>query len=79
MNLAPTILRILRNMSGEPLSLPAIVDTVRLARPGLPESDIVSAVKSLEAGGYIAGTENRLLKTSLWTMTSKGDIAVAQL
>ena len=79
MNLKPQILKILRNMSGEPLSQPAIVDSVRLSHPAMPEGEITGEIRILEAGGYIAGTKNEILNTTLWVLTDKGRAAVAQL
>ena len=79
MNIKPHLLRILRNMRGEPLSQPAIVDSVRLSHPSMPEGDIVSELQALEGGGFVAGTRNAILNTTLWVLTSKGALAVSQL
>ena len=79
MNLKPQILRILRNMGGEPLSQPAIIDSVRLSYPQMPGAEILSEILNLEAGGHVLGVRNEILGTTLYILSDKGRGAVAQL
>lgn len=67
------ILLALNACDGLPMPQPALVSAVQtLARPGQPtQSDVVDALKAVEADGYAQGASDDLAETT-WTLTTKG-------
>ena len=64
------ILLALQACDGLPMPQSALIGAVQnLARPGQPtQSDVVEAIKAVEADGYVCGVSDDISETS-WTLT----------
>jgi hypothetical protein len=78
MNLKPQILRVLDLMGGRPQTPEAIINSIRLSQE-VTEADVFRAIAQLESAGHVAGTRNELLDKTVWIITFRGKLALADL
>lgn len=70
----------LSRMEGTPLEGSALMNSLALAcTPRPTDSDCYSALRELEADGYVAGTRDDFTKQDVWALTAKGQIKANQI
>jgi DNA-binding PadR family transcriptional regulator len=73
------IFRALKRMGGNPMTREALDNTLALVDRTLLATEIESALRDLEAEGYIAAVRDDLTETVHYTLTIKGQSAAARL
>ena len=74
-----TLLKSLYQCDGEPMPQAALIGAARIGTSGNPTNlDIESAIKDLEADGYLAGLTDDITGVS-WSLTEKGKFRAVSL
>lgn len=70
-------LRAMVRMDGQPMPESVLIDTAMINGAFMPrptQGDAVTAIRELEADGYVAGTADELTEQRFWVLTTKGKL-----
>jgi hypothetical protein len=74
------LLRAIDEWNGSPVTEAGLCQSCREVWPGLPDGEIITAIRDLQSDGMIVGVTDALDRTkTLWSLTAKGRSAIAQL